>query len=134
MMKKEFKEKEIRMLIRDLQSISVRNPSNMTWRQIGEALHSMGWKKTFAEREEYTVTEDDVETAFLLLSNFADELCDVVESEKVLVNKVYFALQHNQIYQLYWEFKRANEYGEYNEIWKKYQKKTGKEGDIPEEK
>lgn len=114
---------EIGKLVKDVQSISIRNPSNMTWRQIGEELYAMGWRKTFADRTEYKVTRDDVETAFLVLTNFADELEEIIDKQPTFIDKIDFTLKHLQIYELYNWFKEWDEWGTYNEIWEKFKKK-----------
>lgn len=120
---KNNKDREIKKLISDIQAIAVRNPTEkMTWREIGEMLYNKGWKKTFAEREKFTVTEDDVETAFLVLTNLADEIVDLIDEEKQFVGKVDLASRHLKIYQLYNKFNEDNSNGEYESIWKKFKK------------
>jgi len=118
------KQKETTELIRDMQSIFVRNPSNMTWRKIGETLFGKGWRKKYADSDEYEVTEDDVRTAFLVLTNFADEVVDIAEKKQPFAEKVNFALTHIQIYKLYDEFNKDNGNGCYNSIWEKFKKKN----------
>ena len=39
------KEKTIKNIIEDMQSIFVRNPSNMNWSEIGKILYNKGWRK-----------------------------------------------------------------------------------------
>lgn len=117
------KEKTIKKIIEDMQSIFVRNPSNKTWHEIGKILADKGWRKDFADRDKYKVTEDDVETAFLVLTNFADEIVDIAEDKQPFVDKVHFALIHLKIYQLQEEFKKNNSEGYYNSIWRKFKKK-----------
>lgn len=120
------KEKETTELIRDMHSIFASNPSNMTWKSIGETLFDKGWRKKFADREGYKVTEDDVKTAFLVLTNFADEIVDMVEEEPHFVDKALFALTHIQIYRLWNEFEKTNSEGYYNSIWDKFKKEKDK--------
>ena len=114
------KERIVKKIIEDLQSIFVRNPSNKTWYEIGKILADKGWRKKIADCKEYKVTEDDVKTAFLLLTNFADELVAIAEDNHPFVDKVHFALTHLKIYQLYEEFEKNNSYGYYESIWEKY--------------
>ena len=118
------RKRETTELIRDMQSIFVRNPSDMTWRKIGKTLFDKGWRKKYADSEEYKVTEDDVRTAFLVLTNFADEIVDIAEKKQPFVDKVCFALTHLKIYELQEEFEKINSEGYCNSIWKKYEKKS----------
>lgn len=122
MKKENNRDREIKKLVSDMSSMFIRNPTknNMTWREIGKTLYNKGWRKTFAERKEYKVTEDDIETAFLMLSNFADEMIEEINKEKNFVDKVDTALKHLQIYRLYNQFNEDNANGEYEDIWNRF--------------